>query len=409
MLGSSRSDAPLVTTARAFVERRRGILLELLRQLVRIDSRTGREGEIARYLEGWLSLAGLEARLEPCKGRSNVVAWSGKGNPALVLSGHLDTVHPLEGGWTSDPWTPVEQEGRLRALGSSDLKGALAAAAIAALFHKEGSLPGRVVLAYTIEEETTGDGTAAFVRGAVESGFLDPAATAAVVMEPTGLNHLSLGNRGSIFVTVTVRGAGGHGSRPHLARNPIPKLRDLLAEISAVEEAWTARYPDAEFGGVSVTPTCVRAGDPERTNSIPEIGSVVLDCRVTPPLEEEGFERFRREFKEFLRPLEQEGYAIEVKDEFARPGHRLAADHPLAQTALAVLREDLAIAEAGFAYTPAANDAVYFARAGIPTINKLGPGDPAQAHRGDESVEIEKVVLGAIAYARLAERWLGPR
>ncbi|MCI0588237.1 MAG: M20/M25/M40 family metallo-hydrolase [Planctomycetes bacterium] len=393
-------------TPREFVEERRGVILELLRRLVGIDSRTGREGPIAQYLEGWLKVAGLEARLEPYKDRWNVVAWSGKGDPTLVFSGHLDTVHPLEGAWTSDPWTPVEAQGRLVGLGSSDMKASLASAAFAALYHKERGLPGRVVLAFTVEEETTGDGTSAFVLGAVTSGFLPPSSSAVVVMEPTGLDHVSLGNRGSTFVTVTVRGEGGHGARPHLAKNPIPKLCGILAAVSALEERWAARYPDPELGGVSLTPTCVRAGDPAQTNSIPEVGSLVLDCRVTRPLEDADFTIFRSELSAFLRRFEEPGYAIEVREEFARVGHKLPAEHPLAQTALAVLRDDLGIPDARFVHTPAANDSVYFARAGLPTINKLGPGDPAQAHKGNESVDLEKVVLGAVAYARLAERWL---
>jgi acetylornithine deacetylase/succinyl-diaminopimelate desuccinylase-like protein len=393
-------------TAREYAEKHRTGIVDLLRRLVSIDSRTGREGEIAAFLGEWLRGRGLEVRLESCKDRANVVAWSGTGEPTLVISGHLDTIHPLEGAWATDPWTPVEREGRLVGLGSSDVKAALAAGAYAALYHREAKLPGRLVLAYTIEEETTGDGTDAFVRGALASGFLDPRTTAAVVTEPTNLEHVSLGNRGSIFLVVKIRGAGGHGSRPHLARNPIAKALDLLAAIPALERGWMERYADADLGGVNVTPTCVRAGDLDKTNSIPEIATLVLDCRTTPALYEGGHANFRREFADFLARFAQQGFALEVEEEYPRAGHKLPADHVLARAALAVLREDLGVADARFVYTPAGNDAVYFGEAGIPTINKLGPGDPSQAHRGNESVEIEKVSLGALAYARLAERWL---
>jgi len=381
--------------------------VDLLRRLVSIDSRTGREGEIARFLAEVARGLGLEVRLEPCKDRSNVVAWSGSGEPSLVISGHLDTVQPLEGAWATDPWAPVEKGGRLHGLGVSDLKASLAAGVYAALHHREARLPGRLVLAYTIEEETTGDGTALFVKGAIASGFLDPRTTAAVVTEPTNLEHVSLGNRGSIFLVVTVRGAGGHGSRPHLARNPIAAARDLLAAIPDLERRWTERHGDADLGGVNVTPTCVRAGDLDKTNSIPEIATLVLHCRTTPALYADGHARFRREFAEFLGRFEEGGSAFEVKEEYPRAGHKLSADHPLAKAAIAVLREDLGLRDAKFVYTPAGNDAVYFGDAGIPTINKLGPGDPSQAHRGNESAEIEKVPMGALAFARLAERWLG--
>ena len=53
------------------------------------------EGEIARFIAGWLERAGLEVRVEEVRpGRPNVVgiARGTGGGRALLLNGHMDTV-----------------------------------------------------------------------------------------------------------------------------------------------------------------------------------------------------------------------------------------------------------------------------------------------------------------------------
>ena len=52
------------------------------------------EGEIARFIAGWLERAGLEVRVEEVRpGRPNVVgiARGTGGGRALLLNGHMDT------------------------------------------------------------------------------------------------------------------------------------------------------------------------------------------------------------------------------------------------------------------------------------------------------------------------------
>ena len=98
------------------------------------------------------------------------------------------------------------------------------------------------------------------------------------------------------------------------------------------------------------------------------------------------------------------GFEIELSLHHPREGHKLPSDHPLAQLGLAVLRDCLNL-DACFAYSPAGNDAVFFGNAGIPTINKVGPGDPAQAHRSDEFVREDKVLAGTLFFIELALRY----
>src|SRR5579871_12353 len=77
-------------------------IVELARQLVAIDSVNpdlvpggAGEGEIARFVAGWLDRAGLEVTWdEPAPGRPNVIAVARGhgGGRSLLLNAHMDTV-----------------------------------------------------------------------------------------------------------------------------------------------------------------------------------------------------------------------------------------------------------------------------------------------------------------------------
>src|SRR5262252_10567802 len=109
-------------------------VIRLLRDLVAINSVNptlvpGAPGErdIAEYVAAELRRSGLDVSVEPITGgRPNVVGvLEGKREgPALMFCGHTDTVGVA--GMT-DPFTPVERDGRLYGRGAQDMKGGVAA------------------------------------------------------------------------------------------------------------------------------------------------------------------------------------------------------------------------------------------------------------------------------------------
>jgi len=392
-----------VSSVRRWVAEREDEIVRLLCDMIAVDSVTGNEGPMAELCVRWLREHGIEGILQPCMGRHNALGVVGAGPETLLISGHLDTVPPNDGAWTYGPHTPTVADGKVWGLGASDLHASIAAAYFASLYLKDVGLPGRYVTAFTVEEETTGKGTVKFLEWAREQRFLDFERTSAIVTEPTGLAEVCLGNRGSSFLVVRVKGRGGHGSRPQLARNPVVKVVQILERLKRLEAEWRERYPDPEFGFTTLTPTVVNAGALNRTNVIPEVAQVVVDCRPTPAVYADDLAVFRAGLAAALSDCEEEGFEIACEDLYTREGHRLPAEHPLAAMTMAVLRDDLGL-EARFAVTPAGNDAVFLARQGIPTINKVGPGHPELAHRVDEHVSIENLLLGTEMFI-----WLGLR
>lgn len=93
----------------------------------------------------------------------NLVAYAELGDPdaeeSLVVVGHLD-VMPAGDGWTKDPFTPVIEDGRLYARGSSDDKGPSFTAYYALKLLKDLNLPLkrkiRVVMGIDEESDWTG-------------------------------------------------------------------------------------------------------------------------------------------------------------------------------------------------------------------------------------------------------------
>ena len=111
--------------------------VDLLGQLLRLDTTNppGRETAAATLLRDHLEPLGVECRLlarDP--ERANLVArLPGReaGAPRLLLLGHTDTVGADASAWTADPWGGEVRDGCVWGRGALDMKGHVAAAAVA--------------------------------------------------------------------------------------------------------------------------------------------------------------------------------------------------------------------------------------------------------------------------------------
>ena len=140
----------------------------------------------------------------------------------LALSGHMDTVPDT--GWTTDPWSGAISDGRLHGLGSTDMKGPLAACIIAA-----AALPPEipVMLLITADEETTKAGARIIAAKSALVRRHPPAAI--LVAEPTRLGPVR-GHRSSINFTAVATGLQAHSSTGQ-GRNANWQLADFLLEM----------------------------------------------------------------------------------------------------------------------------------------------------------------------------------
>src|SRR2546427_176194 len=103
--------------------------------------------------------------------RPNGVGVVGTGPRTLILNGHLDTKPPgNEGAWQTGPYDPVIRDGRLYGLGSTDMKGAVAAMIYAGAAPAEAAdLAGTLRLVLSADAEA-GGGVGARLRAESRRG-----------------------------------------------------------------------------------------------------------------------------------------------------------------------------------------------------------------------------------------------
>ena len=99
-------------------------VLDILKELVAIDSTLGNEAEIAFFIKEYLEKLGYSVELQEVeKNRFNLFA--SKGKPKLCFFGHMDTVG-IAKDWSRDPFTLEIEGDKAYGLGTWDMKGGLA-------------------------------------------------------------------------------------------------------------------------------------------------------------------------------------------------------------------------------------------------------------------------------------------
>ena len=171
----------------------------------------------------------------------NLFATIGEGRPHLLFAGHTDVVPPGdEAAWSYPPFDAVIADGRLYGRGAVDMKSGVAAfvEACAVFLADRGAAEpsfGRISLLITGDEEGPAvNGTVKMLQTlAMQGERFD----AALVGEPTSSERLGdtikVGRRGSLSGEVCVTGMQGHVAYPERARNPLPWLARIAAQIAA--------------------------------------------------------------------------------------------------------------------------------------------------------------------------------
>lgn len=296
----------------------------LLRDLIRVDTVNppGNETAAAELLRAYLEPFGLECRLfarEP--GRANLVARLPGRDPAaprLLFLAHTDTVLADPGEWTVPPWSGELRDGEVWGRGALDMKGQVAAAAVAlGMLAREGFAPeGDVIFAATADEEV-GDG-----YGLSWLCEEQPEAVRATwCVNEGGGDRIEVGGRpiylcataekASAPFTLRVRGRAGHASMPAIGDNALVKAARLVqrlgdlrlpATLTPETEAFLAALvPSAspEEGlarlhseapralamidpmlRTTVSPTQISAS--AKRNVIPAVCEITCDCRLLP-------------------------------------------------------------------------------------------------------------------------------
>jgi acetylornithine deacetylase/succinyl-diaminopimelate desuccinylase family protein len=401
----------------AFLERHRDPLIELLADLVRIDSQIppfADERRIVEFLQDRLaeSELGESEVLAEDRQRPNLITRipGAGGGRTLVLNGHLDTkpvgdARPL---WLSDPLVPEIRDGRLYGLGSSDMKAAVAAMVFAALAVREVAPPlaGDLVLAFVADEEA---------GGALGSKFVAPrlqAVDACLIGEPSGWEHewqgLHLVSRGVCGFRIRVGGTQMHSSLSDRLRsvNASQVMADLMLSLADGLELEFAPHP---LDGA--TPTLnvgVLVSGGVYFGVVPGLAEFACDLRTLPGMTQASVNRsLERWLDEQRRRIP--GLVAEVQFEPQLswvPPAEIDRDHALVGIARDAA-EDVLGSQPPLSVFPGGTDAPWFEAAGIPTVPAFGPGILTCAHGPNEWVSLVSVHQAARIYARIAAAFCG--
>ncbi|MYM20574.1 amidohydrolase [Brevibacterium sp. 5221] len=324
--------------------------------------------------------------------------------PAVLLRGDMDALPLTE--LTGLDYAATGEA--MHACGHDLHMAALVGAARILGAHRD-ELPGDVVFMFQPGEEGYGG-----ARNMIAEGVLDAAGPRIVAAYAT---HVSPSERGvfstregtlasgSCFLTITVRGQGGHASQPQDAVDPVPVAAEIILALQAMV---TRRI--SVFDPVVLSLTQLSAG--QTHNIIPDSATLSGTVRV---LSNESLEIVRTESQRVAQGVAAaHGCAAEVDFRVDYPV--TVNDSGEARRALAVLRELVGedrVIEADHPIMPS-EDFSYVLDAVPGAFVMLGAGDPSipAAERAnnhsprvvfDDSVlGIEAAALASLARARLA-------
>ena len=275
------------------------------------------------------------------------------------------------------------------------MKGGLAACLSAMAALQGSGLSGPVELAALVDEEESGIGIRAYVSSS-DATFLG-----CVTAEPTDLQTI-VGARGASYARIEIHGTACHAGNPGDGANAIYGAAAVVAEIEAMH-AELAGHPHPLLGPATWSVGQIRGGSGGST--VPAECVVVADRRFLPGESPTTVLDDLRARIDALR-LTERGLTVEASMPMEMPAFETSAESPLARAAVA------AVTDAGGPALPpggwtAACDGGFVARdLGVPVV-VLGPGSVAeQAHRPDESVAIDELIVAARAYALTALRLL---
>ena len=372
---------------------------EMLEKLVSFDTTCTRSNlALIDFVRDYLEGHGVACQVTPNEAGDKASLFANVGpmvEGGVVLSGHTDVV-PVEGqDWTRDPWTLVEENGRLYGRGACDMKGfdALALAIVPEALEAGLKRPIQIALSYDEEDGMYG-APPMIERMKAEL----PMASAVIVGEPSRMAVVGA-HKGILELIVRTKGFETHSSIRHKGVSAVHLAARFVTWLDDRQDENLSRpLPGAEL----FDPPCtsVHVGEfqgGEAHNITAGRAWFSVDVRACPPeSSSEWLERIQ------AKAAELQAAAQKIRPE-ARVEVEVKADVPpcapeengAAEALLRRLTGDNAPNAVSYA-----TEAGLFQRVGYSTA-VCGPGDIAQAHQPDEYIEVEQLEKGEAFMKRL--------
>lgn len=350
--------------------------IALLKELIGTPSFSKEEDQTAGIICRYFALQ----RVEHTRIDNNVFAlnkYFDPEKPSILLNSHHDTVRPAKG-YTLDPFTPLEKDGKIFGLGSNDAGGPLVALiATFVHFYEMQDLKYNLVIAATAEEEISGtNGIEAVLKNPYFlQHFFGKEIFGAIVGEPTQM-QMAVAERGLMVIDAVAQGRAGHAARNE-GENAIYKA---LHDITWIQN-FTFDKPSELLGPSKMTVTVIETEN-KAHNVVPAQCRFVIDTRVN---ENHSFEEILAEMKKnMLSELTPRSTRLRSTS--------ISTNHPLVASGLALGRTCYG--------SPTTSDKALMT---FPAL-KMGPGDSARSHTADEYIFTREIEEGIGLYIELLNR-----
>lgn len=349
------------------MEKSFGDMLALLKQLISTPSITRGEGEVSAILKADMQRHGYA----PKEIGLNLLLYGHSYDPAkptLLLNSHMDTVKPVAG-WTKDPFTPVEEDGKLYGLGSNDDGAGLVS--LLYTFYQLDSKPQSYnpLFMATVEEEVNGTGGMKLAVNEL------PHIDVALIGEPTGMQP-AIAEKGLMVLDFTVHGKAGHAARNE-GINALYRATELIEKLRGFR---FDRISDM-LGPVKFTITMINAGT--QHNVIPDTCTFTADVRTNELYS-------NREVFDMISAALPEWCEVKARS-FNLNSSRIDASHPIIRKAV-----EMGMVPYG---SPTLSDQAIL---DCPSL-KLGPGESSRSHTADEYVTLKELEQAVPTYMEMLD------
>ncbi len=236
--------------------------VRLLARMLEIYSPSEKEEEISTFLAEEMKNLGFHTWKDDV---GNVIGEIGEGKISILLCGHMDTV---------PGYIPVRvEENRLYGRGAVDAKAPLAAMIVASSLLAKKGLSNKLLVVGVVEEEGTSRGIKHFIRNGITPDY-------AIFGEPSGVENIIIGYKGSLHLRITCKTETGHSAAPWLFDNAVEKafeIWEMLRKLHLPKEKLESRF-------YSLTSCLTRISGGEEASTVPSNCDMHLDVRIPPQL-----------------------------------------------------------------------------------------------------------------------------
>ncbi|HEY1723373.1 MAG TPA: acetylornithine deacetylase [Magnetospirillaceae bacterium] len=392
MTADGHSPSPTAPNAPGAAPGARAETIEWIERLVRIDT-TSRKSNLGliETVRDHLAGAGFASTLtyDAPRGKANLFATvpdaNGGTQGGVALSGHTDVV-PVDGQkWSTDPFAPVIQDGKMYGRGTCDMKGFIGTA-IALLPRMKGAkLKKPIHFALSYDEELGCIGAPVMLDDLKARGIHPDGC---VVGEPTSM-RVVVANKGIHCYKCKVHGHAAHSSLTPAGINAIEYAARLIVHIREIVDELRAKGPyDQAFDVPFTTGQTGLIKGGVAANVIPALCEFEFEFRNLPGVDGTAlFNRVEAFAREKLVPqMKKERSEGDIVFEKVAISPALEAHEEAEMTKLVrALTRDTATKKVAYA-----TEAGIFQNAGISAV-LCGPGDIEQAHKPNEFVALDQI------------------